>query len=85
MLLDMSHEPRANPLDEVERIATSNEWLFERAREHEITMIVRGSLTDHQVSVTWMRDIEALHLACEQDGEMEKAATSAVAVATQVT
>jgi hypothetical protein len=64
LLTDRSDEPHANPLDEVERIAASNEWLFDRPREHEITMVVRGSLTDHQVSVTWMHDLEALHLAC---------------------
>jgi hypothetical protein len=55
---------RANPLEVVERMASTNDWSFERAGEDEITLLVRGKWTDYQVSFTWMYDIEALHLAC---------------------
>ena len=54
----------ANPLDVVERVASTNDWSFERAGEDEITILVTGKWTDYQVSYTWMFDIEALHLAC---------------------
>src|SRR5262245_56921097 len=61
----MNIEPaRANPLEVVERIASINDWSIERAGEDEITLVVRGKWTDYQVSITWMYDIEALHLAC---------------------
>jgi len=60
-------EPRINPLDVVERLATGNDWSFERAGEDEITLLVRGKWTDYQISFTWMHDIEALHLACAFD------------------
>src|SRR5246127_93125 len=63
-LNDLSHVPRLNPLEVVERVASSNDWSFERAGEDEITILVRGKWTDYQVSFTWMFDIEALHLAC---------------------
>ena len=55
---------RGNPLEVVERMASTNDWSFERAGEDEITILVRGKWTDYQVSFTWMDDIEALHLAC---------------------
>src|SRR5215218_1746577 len=55
---------RANPLEVVERMASTNDWSFERAGEDEITLLVRGKWADYQVSFTWMYDIEALHLAC---------------------
>src|SRR3954449_2018667 len=55
---------RGNPLEVVERMASTNEWSFERAGEDEITILVRGKWTDYQVSFTWMYDIEALHIAC---------------------
>jgi len=55
---------RGNPLEVVERLASTNDWSFERAGEDEITILVRGKWTDYQVSFTWMDDIEALHLAC---------------------
>ena len=59
-----SEHPRTNPLDVVERIASINDWSFERAGDDEITILVAGRCTDYQVSFTWMTDIEALHLAC---------------------
>jgi len=57
-------EYRGNPLEVVERVATVNDWSFERAGEDEITILVHGKWADYQVSFTWMDDIEALHLAC---------------------
>lgn len=57
----------ANPLDMIENIATSNDWSFDRATEDEITISITGSLTDYQVSITWMDEIEALHIACAFD------------------
>jgi hypothetical protein len=63
-LIDFTQQVRGNPLEVVERIATTNDWSFERAGEDEITILVRGKWADYQVSFTWMYDIEALHLAC---------------------
>jgi hypothetical protein len=57
-------QSRANPLEVVERVASANDWSFERAGDDEITILVRGKWTDYQVSFTWMYDIEALHIAC---------------------
>jgi hypothetical protein len=63
-LIDLTEQPRINPLEVVERLAASNDWSFERAGEDEITILVTGKWSDYQVSFTWMYDIEALHLAC---------------------
>ena len=63
-LIDFTEQPRANPLEVVERMASTNDWSFERAGEDEITILVTGKWSDYQVSFTWMFDIEALHLAC---------------------
>ena len=63
-LISFTDQTRMNPLDVVERVASSNGWSFERAGEDEITILVTGKWTDYQVSYTWMYDIEALHLAC---------------------
>jgi len=65
--MQLSEQPRTNPLDVVERIAALNDWSFERAGDDEITMLVGGRWSDYQVSFTWMYDIEALHLACAFD------------------
>ena len=57
-------EQNNNPVDVVERLATTHEWSFARASEDEVTILVAGQWSDYQVSFTWMPDIEALHLAC---------------------
>ncbi len=63
-LIDFTEQPRTNPLEVVERMASTNDWSFERAGEDEITILVTGKWSDYQISFTWMFDIEALHLAC---------------------
>ena len=63
-LIDFTEQPHGNPLEVVERVASTNGWSFERANEDEITILVAGKWSDYQVSYTWMFDIEALHLAC---------------------
>jgi hypothetical protein len=63
-LTDFSNEPHVNPVDVVERMATTHDWSFARASEDEVTLVVAGKWAEYQVSFTWMSDIEALHLAC---------------------
>jgi hypothetical protein len=66
-LTSYAEEIRLNPLDVVERLASHNDWSFERASDDEITILVTGRWTDYQLSYTWIDDIEALHLACAFD------------------
>jgi hypothetical protein len=66
-LIELESDHRNNPLEVVEHMASGNNWPFERAGEDEIALIVAGRWTEYQVSFTWMREIEALHLACAFD------------------
>jgi len=66
-LIELESDHRNNPLEVVEHMASGNNWPFERAGEDEIGLIVAGRWTEYQVSFTWMREIEALHLACAFD------------------
>jgi hypothetical protein len=66
-LTDIEHATHSNPLDVVERIASVNDWTFERAGEDEINILIKGRWNDYQVSFTWMGELEALHLACAFD------------------
>lgn len=78
-LIDLSQQPRINPLDVVEGMAAVNDWSFERAGDNEITLLVAGRWTDYQVSYTWMSEIEALHLACAFDFKVPDQRRSEVA------
>ena len=66
-LIDIDRTTHSNPLDVVERIASVNDWTFERAGDDEINILIKGRWNDYQVSFTWMGDLEALHLACAFD------------------
>ena len=62
----VGHTPtlRNDPLEVVERIASGNNWPFDRVVDDEIALAVSGSRANYQVSFSWMNDIEILHLAC---------------------
>jgi hypothetical protein len=72
-LIEIAGEPRNNPLDVVEGMASGNNWPFERPGEDEIALLVAGRWTNYQVSFTWMGDIETLHLACAFDMKVPRA------------
>jgi len=65
-LLELELERYSNPVDMVERVASLNEWEFERTGD-EINMSISGVWSDYDVSMSWMEDFEALHLACAFD------------------
>ena len=66
-LIDVHPERTANPVDEIELLAAQNDWTFERSDEDEIAISIAGDDTDYNVAVTWLSEIEALHLACAFD------------------
>ncbi len=66
-LIDMDIDRPANPVDDIEQIALSNDWTFERSSEDEITISVAGHWCEYHVSFTWMEEFESLHLAAAFD------------------
>ena len=66
-IIEIAREQSNHPLEVVERLASGNNWPFERAGEDEIALVVTGRWANYQISFTWMNDIEALHLACAFD------------------
>ena len=72
-LIEFISDSNPNPLQVVEDVASVNSWAFERSGDDEITILVKGRWTDYQVCFTWMRDIEALHLACTFDMKIPEA------------
>lgn len=66
-LIDFEIERPSNPVDTIERVATTNDWTFERDGEDEITISVAGNMSDYHLSFSWLDSFEALHLACAFD------------------
>jgi hypothetical protein len=56
-----------HPLDIIERLAAINDWAFDRGTEDEISVIVAGGWAEYQVAVSWLDQVEALHVASAFD------------------
>ena len=56
-----------NPLDMIEHIAASNDWLFERPSEQDIAVEVTGHWCDYRIFVSWHADVNVLLFACAFD------------------
>ena len=63
-LHELQVERHEHPLDLVERLATLNDWSFDRAAEDEIAIAITGAWTEYNVAFTWLEDMEAVHVAC---------------------
>jgi hypothetical protein len=60
--------PKAsNPLETVENIAHSHDWLFDRMSEDELAIEVSGRWCDFRMQFSWRGDIQALHFTCAFD------------------
>lgn len=64
---DADAERSEHPVDTVERMASLNEWAFERAEDDEISISVSGTWAEYHIAFTWLEDMEALHVACAFD------------------
>ena len=69
MDLDMDAEldRPSNPLDLFERLAALNDWSFDRDSEDELSVSVTGGWSEYHVAITWLAEVEALHIACAFD------------------
>ena len=65
-LLQALNEGR-NPLDRIEELAMTNDWMIERDGDDEVNMIVEGGWADLHLCINWHRELEGLHLACTFD------------------
>lgn len=66
----LSHESRdraANPLDIIEQIIASNEWVFERRSDSEIAAEAPGKWCDYGLYFSWSHEISAMHFSCAFD------------------
>ncbi|MEM7566275.1 MAG: YbjN domain-containing protein [Pseudomonadota bacterium] len=77
-LIDAAFEDAGNPLDVVEHLAEMSEWSLERAGEDEITIALSATWCEVALSLTWMEDLEVLHVSCALDLKVPKKRQGAV-------
>ena len=65
--LDGELDRPSNPLDLIERLAALNNWSFDRDSDDELSVAVTGGWSDYHVAITWLEEVEAIHVACAFD------------------
>lgn len=65
--LELHTDKGPNPLDLVEKVADTRNWMIERSDEDEINLVVSGSWCDFYLSLNWHPEMQGLHLACTFD------------------
>jgi hypothetical protein len=73
-----------HPVDVVERLASVNQWTFDRAEEDEISILVAGSWANYDLAFTWLPEIESLHVSCSFDLKAPARKRAAVGELTQL-
>jgi hypothetical protein len=77
--LQLEIDRNEHPLDILERIATLNQWPFDRDGTDEISITVAGGWSHYAIAFTWLAEVEALHVASSFDLKMPEARRSEVA------
>ena len=56
-----------NPLDQIERIVSANEWTFDRRSDQEMAVQVPGHWCDFSLYFAWNEEVDAIHFTCALD------------------
>lgn len=66
-MLDLELDRANHPLDVIEKLATLNDWSFDRDGDDEISVSVSGGFAQYNVALTWLDQMEAIHVASAFD------------------
>lgn len=61
------HDDLANPLDSVEELFVSNNWVFNRTNPDELMVEVTGKSGTYRLFFLWQEDMSALQFCCQYD------------------
>lgn len=66
--LQLSHaSPSSNPLDVVQQLVESNDWMYDRRNEEEMAVQVPGRWCDFSLYFAWNDVVSAVHFTCAFD------------------
>lgn len=77
--------PADNPLESVEDVLTTNNWVFNRVSDDELMVQVKGKSCAYRLFFIWQDDINALQLCCQYDmtitsASFERAASTLMSI-----
>ena len=62
-----SSEFLANPLDRVEEVLTTQNWVFNRMTHHELMVNVTGKDCEYRLFFLWQPEMNAMQFCCQYD------------------
>ncbi len=66
-------EDVSNPLDSVEELLNTNDWVFNRPNESEIVVQTSGQHSHYRMTFLWQEEFSAMQFFCEMDECVPKA------------
>lgn len=70
--LEPVFESDMNPVELVEQLAASQDWVFDRIGDDEINLTIAGAWSDYTLSFNWRDDFEDLNVVCAFDFKIPK-------------
>lgn len=58
-------EEASNPIDSVEEVLSSNNWVFNRMNEDELMVQVAGKACEYRLFFIWQEDMNAMQFCCQ--------------------
>lgn len=63
----LEEECPANPLDMIEQLVITNDWVFDRRSDEELAVEVPGQWCNYSLYFAWREDLGAMHFTCAFD------------------
>ncbi len=74
-------EEISNPLDSVEDVLASHDWVFSRTNSDELVVDVKGRLGNYRMLFIWQDEYSAMQFVCQYDFAIHESNSSQLPVA----
>jgi hypothetical protein len=52
-----------SPIDDIENFVMTTNWHYERISSHELVVNIKGQYCEYQVTISWLKESDLIHLA----------------------
>ncbi len=79
MSLQLDTSEELNPIDSVEEVLSSNNWVFNRMNDDELMVQVCGKACEYRLFFIWQQDMNAMQFCCQFEASVSPANRDAAA------
>jgi hypothetical protein len=73
MSMQQDIEESLNPIDSVEEVLSSNNWVFNRMNDDELMVQVAGKACEYRLFFIWQEDMNAMQFCCQFEAPVSPA------------